>query len=72
MLHKLLFSKKGQISMELGIIVFSSIVAGAIASYYWIYDIKQTHMETTSKKFNETVHILNNKSALAIDSISNL
>jgi uncharacterized protein (UPF0333 family) len=71
MLYKLLFSKKGQVSMELGIIVFSSIVVGAIVSYYWIYDIKQTQMET-GKNVNKTVHVLNNKSALAIEGISNL
>jgi len=51
--------------------VFSSIVVGAIVSYYWIYDIKQTQMET-GKNVNKTVHVLNNKSALAIEGISNL
>ena len=72
MLSKKLFSKKGQVSMEIGILVASAVVVGAISSYYYMRNIKESHPENIGKSANKTVVILGNVSNKYANSISNL
>lgn len=69
---KKLFSKKGQVSMEIGMLISASIAVGAIASYYYIWNLKESHPENIGKSANKTVMILGNVSNKYANSISNI
>ncbi len=57
---KKLFSKKCQVSMELGILIASSIAVGSIAAYYYVWNIKNSHPEYAGKSANKTMLSLKN------------
>ncbi|WP_459202148.1 class III signal peptide-containing protein [Methanococcus sp. CF] len=62
MLQKL-YSKKGQVSMEIGILVASAVIVSAIASYYYILHVKysDTHSGETAKNTGDA--LLNSSAA---------
>ena len=71
MINKL-FSKKGQVSMEIGILVVSAIAVAAVSSYYYIFGIIESHPENSGKIANKTSSILGDKPVEYTSSISNL
>ena len=71
-MFKKFFSKKGQVSMEIGILLSSSILVSVIASYYYVSNYINTHPENIGKNANNITHILNNVSVEYANSISNV
>ena len=71
MINKL-FSKKGQVSMEIGILVVSAIAVAVVSSYYYTSGIIESHPENAGKTANKTSSILGDKSIKYTNSISNL
>ena len=71
MMNKL-FSKKGQISMEIGILVVSAITVAVVSSYYYMLNIKESHPENAGKAANKTSLVLGNKSIKYATAISNI
>ncbi|WP_292459432.1 class III signal peptide-containing protein [Methanothermococcus sp.] len=72
MLIKKLFSKKGQVSMEIGILIFASILVSTIASYYYISNYLNTHPENIGKTANRTINALNNVSTKYSNSLTHV
>uniref|UniRef100_A9A776 Class III signal peptide n=1 Tax=Methanococcus maripaludis (strain C6 / ATCC BAA-1332) TaxID=444158 RepID=A9A776_METM6 len=70
-MFKKLYSKKGQVSMEIGILVAAAVVVSAIASYYYAVNVKysDTHSGETAYKTSEAFL---NVSANASEKISNI
>ncbi|WP_421078418.1 class III signal peptide-containing protein [Methanothermococcus sp. Ax23] len=61
-LLKKLTSKKGQVSMEIGILVAAAVAVAAIAAYYYVKNVKSSAKgaevaasDATSKLGNKTV-----------------
>jgi uncharacterized protein (UPF0333 family) len=52
-LLKKLMSKRGQISMEIGILVAAAVAVAAIAAYYYVSNVKKTST-TAGEKANKT------------------
>ncbi|UXM84242.1 class III signal peptide-containing protein [Methanococcus aeolicus] len=71
-LLKKLTSKKGQVSMEIGILVAAAVAVAAIAAYYYIWNVKESHPENAGISANKAIVILGNKSVQYANSISNL
>ena len=71
MINKL-FSKKGQVSMEIGILVVSAITVAVVSSYYYMLGIIESHPEKAGETANKTSSILGDKSIEYTNSISNL
>ena len=71
MINKL-FSKKGQVSMEIGILVVSAITVAVVSSYYYMLGIIESHPEKAGETANKTSSILGDKSIEYATSISNL
>jgi len=67
-----LFSKKGQVSMEIGILVASAIAVAAVSSYYYMSGIIESHPENVGKTANKTSSVLGNKSIEYANAISNM
>ena len=70
MLLKKLFSKKAQISMEIGILIAASIVVATIASYYYIKNYKDTYPENVGKSAKNVNGKLGNVSKKFTDLMS--
>jgi uncharacterized protein (UPF0333 family) len=71
MINKL-FSKKGQVSMEIGILVVSAITVAVVSSYYYMLGIIESHPEKAGETANKTSSILGNKSIKYANSISDI
>ena len=72
MLIKKLFSKKGQVSMEIGILVFSGIAVATIACYFYITNFKGTQMNVSGENANKTIQTLNNLTNNVLNKINNI
>ena len=71
MINKL-FSKKGQVSMEIGILVVSAITVAVVSSYYYMLGIIESHPEKAGETANKTSSILGDKSIKYANSISDI
>ncbi|CAB3287976.1 conserved protein of unknown function [Methanocaldococcus lauensis] len=69
---KKLFSKRGQVSMEIGVIIFASIIMATIASYYYLSGYLDSNPETPGKTANKTIDALNNVSIRYSNSLKNI
>ena len=67
-----LTSKKGQVSMEIGILVVSAITVAVVSSYYYMLGIIESHPEKAGETANKTSSILGNKSIKYANSISDI
>ncbi|MBA2860759.1 class III signal peptide-containing protein [Methanococcus maripaludis] len=72
-MFKKLYSKKGQVSMEMGILVASAVAVAAIASYFYAVNVKysDTHAGETAKNtsdalINVTENVCGNISEISI------
>lgn len=54
---KKLYSKKGQVSMEIGILVGASVAVATIASYFYVVHVKysDTHAGETAKNMSDAL-----------------
>jgi len=68
---KKLYSKKGQVSMEIGILVAAAVAVSAIASYFYAKNVKQTEKPTAATALCTSETLLN-LSEKASDEICNL
>ncbi|AEH06739.1 class III signal peptide-containing protein [Methanothermococcus okinawensis] len=69
---KKLFSKKGQISMEIAILVFGSILVSTISIYYYISNYLDSHPENVGKVANNTTSSFGNVSIKYANSIKSI
>ena len=60
-LLKKLASKKGQISLEVGLLIAAAVLVAVIVTYYYTSRTKSV-MEEAGKRANETAHDLGNYS----------
>ena len=65
-----IFSKRGQISMEMGILIFMVIISSTIASYYYITHYLNSNPDAPGKAANNTINSLNNITKEEIKSMS--
>jgi uncharacterized protein (UPF0333 family) len=65
-----LTSKKGQVSMEIGILVAAAVAVAAIAAYFYVKNVKDS-ANTAGKKANETAEALGNVAGNVTEEISN-
>ena len=65
-------SRKGQISSEIGILIFAVITVSTIAIYYYIAHYLNSNPDTPGKTANKTINKLNNISEKYSSSISSL
>ena len=72
MILKKLTSKKGQVSMEIGILIFAAITVSTIATYYYITNYLNSKPDAPGKAANNTINALNNVSKKYSNSISPL
>ena len=71
-MFKKLFSTKGQVSMEIGILVASAITVAAVASYYYVFNIKESNPEGPGKTGHNISIMFGNKSNDAAAAINKL
>ncbi|MBW9221965.1 class III signal peptide-containing protein [Methanothermococcus sp. SCGC AD-155-C09] len=57
MIMEKLMSKKGQISMEIGILVAAAVAVAAIAAYYYTTSVKES-AEDAGNKADDTINTL--------------
>ena len=57
-----ILSKKGQVSMEIGILIFAVITVSAIASYYYITNYIDSNSDAPREAANKTINAFNNAS----------
>ncbi len=69
---KKLTSKRGQISMEIGIITLSFIVISTIASYYYLSRVSDPINYDAGKNATKTIGVLKNKTIEANNHIKNI
>ena len=62
-------SKRGQVSIEIGILIFAAITVSTIASYYYITHYLNSNPDTPGKAANKTINILQNTSRRYADSM---
>ncbi|MBW9220534.1 class III signal peptide-containing protein [Methanothermococcus sp. SCGC AD-155-N22] len=67
-----ILSKRGQISMELGILIFATIIVSTIAVYYYITNYLNSNPDAPGKAANKTIDTLNNISKQYSNSISSI
>ena len=60
MLLEKLLSKRGQISMEIGILVAAAVAVAAVAAYFYIRSVKSSAQDVGSAA-NETITKMGNK-----------
>jgi uncharacterized protein (UPF0333 family) len=70
MVMKKFFSKNGQISIELSILIMSAIVVGGVAVYYYIYNLKTARLEQIGEHANHTSNKLGNIAQNSVKSMS--
>lgn len=66
-----LTSKKGQVSMEIGILVAAAVAVAAIAAYYYVTNVK-TASENAGADAGKAVTALTNQSGNAVTSLQKL
>jgi len=71
LLLRKLTSKKGQVSMEMGILVAAAIAVAAIAGYFYAKSVRDS-AGTAGAYANETLSILASKAQEYADNISNM
>ncbi|MBW9220535.1 class III signal peptide-containing protein [Methanothermococcus sp. SCGC AD-155-N22] len=71
MIIEKLLSKRGQISMELGILVAAAVAVAAIAAYFYISNVQKS-AEKAGKAGNKTVDELNKTADHYIKKIKDL
>jgi len=71
MIIEKLLSKRGQISMELGILVAAAVAVAAIAAYFYISNVQKS-AEKAGEAGNETVSALNETADYYIQQIRSL
>ena len=59
MIMEKLLSKRGQVSMEIGILVAAAVAVAAIAAYFYVTNIKNSATKA-GKAANETIQELEN------------
>ncbi|MBA2841046.1 uncharacterized protein (UPF0333 family) [Methanococcus maripaludis] len=71
-MFKKLYSKKGQVSMEMGILVASAVAVAAIASYFYAVNVKysDTHAGETAKRTSEAILNVSKNASESISSIT--
>ena len=52
-----LFSKKGQVSMEIGILVAAAVAVAAIAAYYYVTNVKNSASSAGTKATETTTKL---------------
>ncbi|MBW9223446.1 class III signal peptide-containing protein [Methanothermococcus sp. SCGC AD-155-E23] len=57
-----LLSKRGQVSMEIGILIIATITVSTIAIYYYINNYINLNSNAPQKAVNETINSLSNVS----------
>ncbi|ACX73268.1 Protein of unknown function DUF361 [Methanocaldococcus vulcanius M7] len=68
---KKIMSKKGQLSMEVGILVAAAVLVAVIAGYYYVKNIKSSST-TAGEKANKTVTTLGEAAENISSNISKL
>ncbi|MBG0769749.1 class III signal peptide-containing protein [Methanococcus maripaludis] len=58
-MFKKLYSKKGQVSMEIGILVASAVAVAAIASYFYAVNVKSSNIHSKNTIDSTSNTILN-------------
>ena len=71
MIVEKLISKRGQISMELSILVAAAVAVAAIAAYYYIQSVS-TSAENVGDTANETIHTMTEGAEDIAEDISQL
>ncbi|MBA2847587.1 class III signal peptide-containing protein [Methanococcus maripaludis] len=66
-----LTSKKGQVSMEIGILVAAAVAVAAIAAYFYATNVKNAQAETGASA-KSTTQALTNVSSDATTGIANI
>jgi uncharacterized protein (UPF0333 family) len=66
-----LTSKKGQVSMEIGILVAAAVAVASIAAYYYVKNAKAAS-ENAGDKADKAVEKLGDTTQSAIDKIDNI
>ena len=71
MLFKKLISNKGQISMEMGILIAAAILVAVIAAYYYIGNVNETG-KTTSESISSVSNTMKNGIQTYTQEINNI
>ncbi|MBA2861685.1 class III signal peptide-containing protein [Methanococcus maripaludis] len=71
MVIKKLISKKGQLSMEIGILVMAAVAVAAIAAYFYASNVSNTGKQITNST-NQTTQALADAISDATAELSNL
>ncbi|ABO36019.1 conserved hypothetical protein [Methanococcus maripaludis C5] len=66
-----LTSKKGQLSMEIGILVMAAVAVAAIAAYYYASNVSNSGKQITNST-NQTTQVLANAISSATAELSNI
>jgi uncharacterized protein (UPF0333 family) len=66
-----LTSKKGQVSMEIGILVAAAVAVAAIAAYFYVKNVKDSSNKA-GENANRTADALGNVSRDVTDNISSI
>ncbi|XRO77551.1 class III signal peptide-containing protein [Methanocaldococcus sp. 10A] len=64
-------SKRGQISLELGIIISSTVLVSIIVAYFYIVNFKKTQIDVTGKLANNTTSIITKKASNITQKLNN-
>ena len=64
-----ILSNRGQVSMEIGILVAAAVAVSALASYFYIKNVKDTEMDNTGKQAVNTTKTLTQKASQYCNSI---
>ena len=67
MIIEKLMSKRGQISMEIGILVAAAVAVATVAAYYYISSVKSS-AQNVGEAANKTIDTMKNKT----ENISNM
>ena len=66
-----LLSKRGQISMEIGILVAAAVAVAAIAAYFYVNNLKGS-AEKAGKAANDTIDSLGTAAKTYADKLKNI
>ena len=70
MIMEKLMSKRGQISMEIGILVAAAVAVAAVAAYFYVKSVKSSAKNVGSAA-NETITQMENKTKEIAQNIGN-
>jgi len=66
-----IMSKRGQISMEIGILVAAAVAVAAVAAYYYINSVRSS-AQNVGEAANQTIEIMRTRAQEYAQSISRI